>query len=240
MSRNGLLKNPVRLYNLLRNDIRTALDEQVILNEDLYYKDTLIIKAGSYLDDQVIYRLLNFGIKSVNIQLPENNTGKPVIKTNTFGDIKKLFLKQQKCIVADKDAYYINQLISALKSSHITESNILAVNNTIPIKKLIEDNCPKFVFIDLNLYPDNGLKVIKEINKLSLNTNIYLTALINHSKTALVDKLNKEVEKSNASLIYKPVSPSQIKLLVMNSISQKDIKNFMTIKRLQQNRIKSA
>jgi hypothetical protein len=239
MVSSGLPKNPVPLYNLLRQDVKQALEDSIILSEDLYYKDTLLIKAGSFLDDQTIYRLLNFGIKRVKVLLPENKTKKTPFENLSIIQLKKEYLKEQKCIVADRDIHFINELISGLKSSYIEEANIFAVNNSIPVKKLIQDKNPKYIFVDLNLYPDHGLKLIKTLKDISY-ANVYLTAMIDQSKSNLFDKLKHEVEANKATLLLKPVKTAQLRLILLNSVSNRDVSRFLALKKYSKKKFKSA
>lgn len=244
MTTSGHLKNPVLLYNLLRHDIREAVDRQVILMEDLYYRGVLIVRAGSFLDEETIYKLINFGFKRVNILLPDKKDNRKTKEISTgeelsILELKKKYLAQQKCIIADKDGQQINDLISIVKASYIKESNIFAVNNSIPIKNMLEEKQPKYVFIDLNLYPNHGLKVIKEIKKFT-NAKIFLTAMVDQSKTALVNKLRNEVESNNASLVLKPISSTEIRYLLFDSISNKDLRRFLAIRRYLKEKFKIA
>jgi ActR/RegA family two-component response regulator len=239
MATSGLPKNPVPLYNLLRQDVRMALDEQIILAEDLYFRDVLIIKAGSYLDDQTIYRLLNFGVKRVNLLLPEDKPKKQIFENLSIVQLKKEYLRQQKCIIADKDGHYLNELINTLTVSYVKDTNIYAVNNSIPLKNLIEDKHPRFIFVDLNLYPNHGLKVIKEIKK-HTTANLFLTALVDQSKIELVEKLRNEVELMGATLLFKPVKSAQLRVVLMNTVSNQDVSKFLSARRYQKKAIRSA
>jgi ActR/RegA family two-component response regulator len=239
MASSGLIKNPVTLYNLLRKDVREALDEQIILSEDLYFKDTLIIKAGSFLDDQTIYRLLNFGVKRVKILLPESKPGKTPFESLSILQLKKEYLKGQKCLIADRDINHINELIAVISASYIKDKNIIAVNNSMPVKGIIEEKQPKFIFVDLNLYPQHGLKIIKDIKKITAG-NVFLTAMVDQSKTALVEKLQHEVEMNNATLLFKPVAVAQLRLLLLNSISNKEVSRYLSLKKLLSKKIKTA
>ncbi|MEW5821498.1 MAG: hypothetical protein AB1782_15000 [Cyanobacteriota bacterium] len=240
MSTSGSLKNPVPLYNLLRKDVRDTVDGQVILSEDLYYRGVLILKTGTFLDDETIYRLLNFGFKKVNIILPDSNESKiPGFENVSILQLKKQYLKGQKCLVADKDGKQINELISMICASYIKETNIYAVNNSIPIKKLIDERHPKFVFIDLNLYPNHGLKVIKEVRN-HTNAHLFLTALVDQSKTNLIDKLKSEVALYNTTLLLKPISSIHLRHLILESVTNKEIRKFLTLRRYLKDKFKIA
>lgn len=238
MNLNGSLKNPVLLYNLIRQDVRDTLDGQVIIAEDVHYKDSLIVKAGTFLDEKTIYRLINLGIKRVNILLFDDYK-KTDLENISILQFKKQYLNNQKCIIADKDVYQINELISVVAASHIIETNIFAVNNSIPIRKLIEDKQPKYIFIDLNLYPNHGLKVIKEIKRFT-NAHIFLTALVDQTKVELVNKLKKEVDLQNAKLLLKPVSPTELRLILLDTVTNKDIKKFLLLRKYYKNKSKTA
>lgn len=239
MATSGLFKNPMPLYNLLRKDVREAMDMQVILTEDLYYRGVLIVKAGSFLDEEMLYKLLNFGFKRVNILLPDDKELGSKPQKLSLLQLKKQYLAAQKCIIADKDGHFINQLVSMVKASYIKEENILAFNNSIPIKKSIEEHQPRYIFIDLNLYPHHGLKVIKDIRSYS-NAHIFLTALIDKSKMHLCEKLRTEVQNYNATLLLKPVSSVQLRMLLLDSVSSKDVRKYLTLKKYLKNRFKTA
>lgn len=239
MATSGLFKNPILLYNLLRKDIRDAMDKQVILTEDLYYRGVLIVKAGSFLDEETIYKLLNFGFKRVNVLLPDDKELGSLPQKLSLAQLKKQYLAGQKCVIADKDGHFINQLVSMVKASYLKEENILAFNNSIPLKNAIEEHQPKYIFIDLNLYPHHGLKVIKDIRNYS-NAHIFLTALVDKSKIYLCHKLRNEVQTYNATLLLKPVSSVQLRMLLMDSVSSKDVRNYLTLKRYLKDKFKSA
>lgn len=239
MKTSGSFKNPMPLYNLLRQDIRQALNNTIILAEDLYFRDVLIIKAGSFLDEETIFRLLNFGLKKARVVLPESKEKKkPVIENMSILQLKKQYLGQQKCLVADKDGYFINEIINGLKSSYIKEENIYAVNNSIPIKNIIEDKNPGYLFIDLNLYPSHGLQIIKDIRRSTL-ANIFLTALVDENKTTLMKKLAKEVDSLNSTLILKPVSAVELRVQLLNTVTNDHIKYYVSQKRIK-NKFKIA
>jgi len=233
------LKNPVPLYNLLRKDVREALDKQVILTENLYYRDVLIIKSGAFLDETLIFKLLNFGFKRVNILLPDSKSVPGDFENVSILQLKKQLLKQEKCLIADKNAYHINELISVLTASYINENNILAVNNSMPVKKMILEKQPKLVFIDLNLYPKHGLKVIKEISKHSIG-KVFLTALVDGSKVELINKLKSEVDACEAQLLLKPISASNLRNILLDCISNNDVKKYLARLNSQKKRSQSA
>lgn len=239
MKTSGSFKNPMPLYNLLRQDIRQALGDNIILSEDLYFRGVLIIKAGSFLDDETIFRLLNFGFKKASILLPEaKDKNQPVIQNMSLLQLKKQYLATQKCLVADKDGYFINEIINALKASYVKEEHVYAVNNSIPIKKILEDKNPNYIFIDLNLYPSHGLKIIKEIRRTTA-AHIFLTALVDENKTALMNKLIHEVDSLNATMLLKPISAIELRVHLLNTVTNNHIKHFVSQKRIK-NKFKIA
>lgn len=233
------LKNPVPLYNLLRKDVREALEEQIILTENLYYRDVLIIKSGAFLDETLIYKLLNFGFKKVSIVLPEAKPQTTDFENLSILQLKKQLLKTQKCLIADKNAYHINELIAVLTASYINEDNIIAVNNSLPVKKLILEKQPKFVFIDLNLYPKHGLKVIKEISKHATG-HVFLTALADESKVELINKLKLEVATCNAQLLLKPIVPVPLRTILLDCVTNSDVKKYLAKKNSSKKRSQPA
>ncbi|MDD3012150.1 MAG: hypothetical protein PHC34_00415 [Candidatus Gastranaerophilales bacterium] len=104
------LENPV---NLKRIRTEKMLEKySLVLKEDVWKKGLLLLRNGLYLSEEVIEKLINFGIHEINVHYYEDNFGE---EEKYIEMLKRNFLKNQNVFIFDKNiknsVYFANILI---------------------------------------------------------------------------------------------------------------------------------
>lgn len=80
-----------------------------MLRDDIWKKGILILKSGRYLTDDIIEKLLNFGVYEVNVHINKDDY------TEFSSQLKqKEFVKNQNIFIIENELKYINSLTKIL------------------------------------------------------------------------------------------------------------------------------
>ena len=137
-------KNYIDLISLKAANILEKQNLNIILNDDIWDKDTLIIRSGGYLTESLITKLINFGIREVSVDFaPEEQDS-----TSLLEDFSKT---QSALIIADNladSAWLVKNLID----SGFDKENIFITDNHNSINKFFRSRTINIIFTNSVIY----------------------------------------------------------------------------------------
>lgn len=166
---------------------------RIMLNDDIWENDTLILKSGRYLSEDLVNKLLNFGVKRVSVDFIE----KKEEELNQDSLISE-FVKSQNILIVEKNLLNTAWIVRNLIDIGFNEKNIFitsdhnSINHYFKVKKI------NFVFLGFSLYE----KCMKSVNKYSMLKNTHAFVIMENK-----DSLRK-IEKnyfSEVKFLRKPL-----------------------------------
>lgn len=200
--------NYIDLLDLKTEKLLQNKNVSIILQDDIWDKDILLLKGGRYLTESLINKLINFGIKRINADVVEKN----VEKLANAHSIKDFTANQCALIVEDSiinASWLVRHLVDigfAPKNIFIT-ADYNAINQYFRVKKI------NFIFTNHAIYE----KCKKCIDKYSHLRDVHAFITMENAK-----KLNPD-SNSTINCIDKSNYPDDFK----NSVKQALNANFL-------------
>ncbi|MFW5795228.1 MAG: hypothetical protein ACOCV1_07060, partial [Bacillota bacterium] len=167
---NSIINSYVDLMKLKSEKILLDNKLGVVLSNDVWENNALLIKSGGYLTEDLINRLLNFGVKKVNVNF---------VYKNQINSLNQDFIKNQQVIILEDNFFNIAWLKRNLIKMGFNHENILVTVNYHSLNKYFKDKKINFIFIGQSLYE----KSARCINKYSMLKTTHSFVLIEKEKT---------------------------------------------------------
>lgn len=167
-----------------------------VLNDDVWERDTLIVKSGGYLTNELINKLINFGIKEVSIDFPEAYE----------------FAQTQNIAIIDNSLVTAAWLVKNLKKLGFDKENVSMTSNYNSINNLFRNQKINFVFINSSLYE----KCQKCIDKYSLLRNTHVFVVMDKGDS--VRKLRNSYT-SDVKFLFNPLNAKVFSIYVNRALN---------------------
>ncbi|OGI16683.1 MAG: hypothetical protein A2287_03975 [Candidatus Melainabacteria bacterium RIFOXYA12_FULL_32_12] len=211
----NVLTNPVNLKTLKSKFYREFSNFTLVLKDDIWKRGILILRGGKYLTEDMIDRLLNFGINEVNIHLDEDDCEE---EHKAVEELKRNFIKTQNILLIDKDFDDMGYIVKNLVNIGFNKKNIYVSTDIKVINKYLQDRIPDYLFVSYKPGIEAYIKAIREVEVLK-DIHIFLTASIDESELGIRELENK-ADSLSTKFILKPVIAGYLKKLVSQTIDQ--------------------
>jgi len=219
------LKETMDLIKIKTNKLINSQECGFLLQEDIWGNDTLLLKSGTYLTEDIITRLLNFGIKKVNVAIErvediENINGEEFLEDTQEYSIKSIknFMNTQSILIVEKNLINASLLLRQLINSGFREGNIFVTKEPSSINGYFRAKQISFLFIENELY-ETCQKCVEKYSLLR-NTHVFILGSVREFSR---DKKEGQREGiSRIKFLLKPSSSIDEKLnnLVMQALNQ--------------------
>ena len=209
VSGTGSLKESVDLIKIKTDNLIEGKESGFLLKDDVWGKGALILKSGAYLTDEVINKLLNFGIKKVSVA-PDDLIVEET-SPETYYSLKK-FINTQSILIVEKNLINAGLIVKQLINNGFKEGNIFVTKEPHAINKYFRAKQINFLFIDEDLY-ENCKKCVE---KYSLLRNTHTFIMIN--ATDLTEFKKGRISK--IKFLLKPIMEEKLNRLVLEALNQ--------------------
>lgn len=209
------LKNPVSLRWLKSGNFIETLDYNFILKEDIWQNGLLLLRSGRYLTEDVLDKLLNFGIDEVNIYLNQDEYDEDEFEA--IEELKKNFIRTQNILIIDREFKNISYLAKILMETGFCGKNIFASTDLKLIKRYFQDKKPAYLFIDSGFGINHCYKIINTLENIE---NVHINFI--SSKAEDKAEVIKDFETGflDIRVLFKPVTANHLKHIISQCIDQ--------------------
>ncbi len=205
------IPNYVDLIKLKVDKLMQSRKLSIILNDDVWDKGTLIVKSGGYLTEELINKLINFGIKKVNVNFVEQSEEKPS-ESAIYRPVLKDFVKNQNVLIVDKNVLNTAWFVRNLVDMGFNQGNVFVTSDINSINQYFRAMSIDFLFVGFSLY-ENCPKCVNKYSMLK-STQVFV---IMESKDSL--RKMKTDYSSNIKFLRKPLGTKAFNVLVNKSLS---------------------
>ncbi|EKE03733.1 MAG: hypothetical protein ACD_20C00157G0010 [uncultured bacterium] len=209
----NVLANPVNLKTLKTRFYDEFSNFTLVLRDDIWKRGTLILRGGKYLTEDVVDKLLKFGVNEVNIHLDEEDYEEEEHKA--VEELKRNFIETQNILLIDRDFDDVGYIVKNLVNTGFNKAKIYASKDIRVINKYLEDKIPDYLFINYDSGVEVYIKAIREVEILR-NTHIFLTASIDSELS--IKELENIADSLDTKLLLKPVIAGHLRNLVNQTI----------------------
>ena len=195
--KNKSIKNYVDLIWLKAGKMLENEHLSIILDDDIWENDMLIVKSGRYLTEKLINKLLNFGIKKVNVNFEDTESNENYKKNENI--LINKFIKTQNVLVIENNFLNTGWLVKNLLTSNFNKNNIFVTSAYNSINKYFRSKKINFIFISCALYE----KCQKCVDKYSLLKDTHVFVIMEKDDSARKIKNNYN---SDIRFLIKPLS----------------------------------
>jgi len=215
VSEMGTLKESVDLIKIKTDKLIESKEQGLLLKDDIWGKGTLILKSGVYLTEELINKLLKFGIKKVNVTF--DDLAVQEISIEEQNQLKKQFLNTQSVLIVDKNLINASLLVRQLIDNGFKEGNIFVTKESNKINKYFRAKQINFLFIDEDLYESCA----KCVEKYTLLRNTHAFIMLNAMMVNTLDLTEfKKAGISKIKFLLKPIMEEKLSRLVLDALNQ--------------------
>ena len=204
------LNNPINLNKIKKE--YNIFSKKLMIKDDIWKKGILILRGGRYLTEEIIDKLINFGIYEVNVHTNEENT-----------NLDNQEIENQNIFIVEKEFKDISMLVRELINLGFNEKNIFGITVPKLIDRYFKHITPSYLFIDFGLFAENKEIFLKEFeyakNKIN-NINIFLTINQNEINRLKVKNLENTSDYLEKKLIIKPIIKSHLTHLLNQCLTE--------------------
>jgi len=200
-------KTYIDLISLKAANLLQKQDFNMILKEDIWNKKTLLAKSGHYLTENIIIKLMNFGVENISVDFSEE------IEDTSGATLFRAFLKTRNVLIIDDEMSNIFNLTGNLLEQGFEKSNILITDNYNLINKIFKDRQINLIFINSALYGNCA----RCVDKYSLLKHTHAFVVLKEYESAR--KLRGSC-KSEVKFLTRPISALEFKLIINSSLSR--------------------
>jgi len=204
------LENPVNLKKIKNEKILEKYS--LVLKDDIWKRGLLLLRRGLYLSEEVIDKLINFGIYEINVHYYEDNCKE---EEKYIERLKRNFLKDQNVFIFDKNIKTPIYLANILIHTGYKRSNIFALSNSKLATKYFRNKKPDYLVIDYESNLENITDIVKEAYS---HTHIFLIVNDDTRKSDSFIKLRNDLKFFKINLISKPLSLGYFLRLISDCI----------------------
>jgi hypothetical protein len=198
------------------------LNEQTagyVLKDDIWDKGALLIKSGTYLTERIIRKLLNFGVKRVNISYEESSLSTEIDLESHVNSIQfynyslKQFISSQSVLIVEKSLINASLLVRELIDMGFKDGNIFVTKEPSYINSYFRAKQINFLFIDKELH-EKCTKCVEKYSYLR-NTHVFLMA---HPHDLI--ELYRNVSLGKIKFLLKDEIEDKLKMFVNQGLHQ--------------------
>ncbi len=188
----GKEKTYIDLISLRAANLLQKQDFNMVLNDDIWDKNKLLAKSGYYLTEDIINKLMNFGVENISVDFSLEMVEESGI--NLF----KAFIRTLNVLIIDDNMKNSFNLTKSLLAQGFEKNNILITDNHNLINKIFRDRKINLIFINLSLYE----RCTRCVDKYSLLKNTHAFVVVQKGETArkLRSGYNSEVKFLSVSV----------------------------------------
>lgn len=143
----NLLRNPVSPKMLKINHFFEKENLKLVLKKDIWKKNTLILKSGKCLNQEILEKIINFGISEIYV----NYEHKLNPDMDLLNNLKQNFLSSQKVLIIENDQKNTNIVVKFLQKKGFQDKNIIISNNVNSIDLYFAKSL-HYIYVDFDLY----------------------------------------------------------------------------------------
>jgi|GEM_PF-3467994 len=192
------LENPVSLQKIKNEKLLKKYS--LILKADVWKQGLLLLRRGLYLSEELIDKLINFGIENINVDYYEDCYAD---EEKYIEMLKQNFLKNQVVFIFDKNVRNSVYLANILMHAGYKKGNIFALSNNKYVSKYFKNRRPDYLIIDYESNSENITDILKEVDSY---THIFLTVEESTKKSREFIKFQNNTKFFKINLITKPLS----------------------------------
>lgn len=190
-------ENPISLNKIKTDKI---LDKySLVLKNDIWKKGLLLLRSGLYLSEEVVDKLINFGIQEVNVHYYEDNCE----EERYVEMLKRNMLKAENVFIFDKNIRNSVYLANILIHTGYKRGNIFTLTQAKYTGKYFKTKKPDYLVIDYESNSENFINILKEVYS---NTHIFLMVDEETKNLTSFKKLQNSLKAFKINLVSKPVS----------------------------------
>jgi hypothetical protein len=201
-------KNLVNLCWLKFQSQNSTVDFKAILDEDVLQNNILLLRKGVSLNDYLINKLLNFGIKEVPVDITgmEKNYTKTEIVDNDL-------TKNQSVLIVHKELKEISKTLQIMSKAGFKEQNIFATSNIEIFERYVMKKNLLYVFMEHSFFNQELVDLVdKLISKQYINIFVLGTETLKEIAKLKEIKVNNDF--INIKILQKPLDSGYIKALI--------------------------
>ena len=189
----------------------------IFLNDDIWENSTLLVKGGRYLTEDLINKLLNFGVKQVDVDFIEKNDGNRKIIND--------FINNQNVLIIENNLLEASWLVRNLVDIGFKEGNIFVTADYNSINRYFRIKKINFIFTGFSLYE----KCLKCVNKYSMLKNTH--AFVTMEKKDSLRKIERDYN-SDVKFLRKPLNAKLFKRSIINALNHNLLDSYVEEERI--------
>lgn len=206
----------VDLRNLNHEDLSL---NKMILKDDVWYHNTLLLKRGTPICESLIRKLLNFSIEQINIFWDDTDTKAHM---SAREELITNFLSTQNALILSEKNDEHRLLARKLNLSGISQNNIYTALNFDQAINIIINKKPPYIFISAEQFLKNSIKFTRAYSLISF-AHMFIIASEDFQRPAILKETENKSARFNAKVLTSPVLNSHIKEVII-SFAQHDYK----------------
>jgi len=206
----GTLKESVDLIKIKTDKLIEGKDYSFLLKDDIWGKGTLILRSGVYLTEEIINKLLRFGIRKVNVAFDDLAVEETFIEEQNH--LMNQFINTQSVLIVEKNLINASLLVRQLIDNGFKEGNIFVTKEPNTINSYFRAKQINFLFIDEDLY-ENCKKCVE---KYTLLRNTHTFIMVNALKLPEF----KKIGISRIKFLLKPIMEEKLGRLVLEALDR--------------------
>jgi hypothetical protein len=180
----------------------------MILEDDVSQNDILLLKKGISLNDYLIDKLINFGIKEIPVNI--TNWNKNIAQTEL---VDYDLIKNQSALIFHKDIKEILKIVQILPKAGFKEQNIFATSSKELLDKYIMKKNLLYIFIDKTLFNKETADQIAQLLP-KQQINIFVLGAETFKEIANLKEVKNFNNSINIKILQKPLDSGYIKALI--------------------------
>lgn len=203
----------VDLRNLNNEDLSL---NKMILKDDVWHDNTLLLKRGTPICESITRKLLNFGIQQINIFWDDTEAKAHMAARE---ELVKNFLGTQNALILSEKNDVHRLLARKLNLSGISQHNIYTAINFDQAINIIINKKPSYIFTSAEQFLKNSIKFTRAYNLISF-THIFIVASEDFQRPAIIKEIENKSARFNAKVLTNPVLNSHIREVIISFAHQ--------------------
>jgi len=210
MSETASLKESMDLIKIKTDKLIAGKENGFLLKDDIWGKGALILKSGVYLTEEIINKLLKFGVKRVNVAIDDLDIEEASIEEQSY--LMKQFIHTQSVLIVEKNLINASLLVKKLIDSGFKAGNIFVTKKPGEINSYFRAKQINFLFIDEDLY-----EICKKCaEKYTLLRNTHAFVMVNSLKLQEL----KKIGISKIKFLLKPTFEEKLNIRVLEALDK--------------------
>ena len=195
-------RNYVDLIALKAANILEKQEVEMILNDDVWDNNILLVKSGGYLTENLLNKLIQFGVKQVSVDINEADS-----EQEQGIDYLREFIATQNVLIVEDNLHQTLNLIKNLKELGFEKPNISVTANYNAINRFFRLKKINLIFINSYFYE----KCAKCIDKYGLLRDTHAFVILEQNESARKLKISSN---SQVKFLNKPLTKDLLKFFI--------------------------